>query len=264
MTDIRLAHCGPPAALLKGLRPPTVRLAVVTNGERTHKAFNDPVDAPALLVSYWYLPAFLKAKGDYHFRDWVMDSGAYSAKNSGVEIDLTEYMETCRRLKGEDEKLTEIFALDVIGDWKQSERNTRKMWDAGIEAIPAFHPGEPISVLKGLAKDYPKIAVGGMVGSSSKFKHRFLSEVFANVWPARVHGFGLGCEDMVMSYPFDSVDATSWELRPVAFGQWKQFGNMSVRGGDQNLRGEVEWYLELERKVRFRWRKEMAQLEGAE
>ena len=39
---------------------------------------------------------------------------------------------------------------------------------------------------------------------------------------------------------------------------------MSVRGSSQNLRAEVEWYLELEKKAQVRWRKEMELLESLE
>jgi hypothetical protein len=266
MTTVRLEHGGPPEAIRKGLTNPIVRLALAHNSGpvRIEKAFAEEGGNPALLVSYWYLKGFEANRDKYHYRDWVMDSGAYSADNSGVEVNLTEYIETCRKFVAEDPKLTEVFALDVIGDWKASEKNTRKMWDAGIEAIPAFHPGEPISVLKGLAKDYPKVAIGGMVGASAKFKHRFVSEVFANVWPKKIHGFGIAGERMLMSFPFHSTDATNWEIAPTAFGTWKSFGKMSVRGGSQNLRPEVEWYLKLEQRARQKWRKEMAQLEGAE
>ena len=35
-----------------------------------------------------------------------------------------------------------------------------------------------------------------------------------------------------------------------------------MRGSRQNLRAEVEWYLDLERRARERWRKEMQKLEA--
>ncbi len=64
-----------------------------------------------------------------------------------------------------------------------------------------------------------------------------------------------------MALPWHSVDATNWELGPCKFGNWKSFGNMSVRGSKQNLRAEVEWYLELERLAQHRWRITMEKLE---
>ncbi len=159
-----------------------------------------------------------------------------------------------------DPTLTEVFALDVIGDWKESLNNTEEMWRQGIPAIPCFHYGEPWELLKRLAKDYPKIAIGGCVGKRDKDK--FAGQCFARVWPKKLHGFGFGSEQSIMLYPWHSVDATNWEIGPCKFGRWASFGNanISVRGSQQNLRAEVEWYLELERKARNRWKKEMAQL----
>jgi len=119
-------------------------------------------------------------------------------------------------------------------------------------------------VLVGLARDYKKIAIGGAVGLRPKAKTAFAGQCFARVWPKRIHGFGFGAEWAVMQYPFDSVDATNWEIGPCKFGNWKSFGKMSVRGSSQNLRAEVEWYLALEQRARDRWAKtwEKVQTEG--
>jgi hypothetical protein len=191
-----------------------------------------------------------------------MDSGAFSAHNSGVEIKLQDYIECCKRLIVEDVTLTEVFALDVIGDWKASLKNAKEMWRQGVPAIPCFHFGEPWDVLVGLAKDYPKIAIGGCVGKRGLGKNEFAGQCFARVWPKAVHGFGFGSEKSVMMFPWHSVDATNWELAPCKFGHWKAFDGqrVSVRGSSQNLKLEVQWYLELEQKARNRWRKEMEKI----
>lgn len=220
----------------------------------------DPQTVPALLVSYFYLKGFLKNRSTYIYRDWVMDSGAYSASNSGATIKLADYVDTCRKLLDEDPKLSEVFCLDVIGDWKASEKNCRAMWKAGIEAIPCWHKGEPWDVLIGLARDYPKIAIGGFVSTHAKEKLRIVDQVFARVWPKAIHGFGMCTERLALGYPFHSLDASTWETGPCAFGRWMAFGNMSIRGGSQNLRAEVDWYLNLEKKAQRRWSLEMQQL----
>ena len=57
------------------------------------------------------------------------------------------------------------------------------------------------------------------------------------------------------------MDASSWEIGACGFGNWKQFGHMTVRGSDQDLRGEVNAFLDLEARARVKWAKEMALLE---
>ena len=218
---------------------------------------------PALLVSYVYLEPFLKNRHKYRFRDWVLDSGAFSAMNSGTHISLSTYMDTCKRLMDTDGQLTEIFALDVIGDPKASIKNCETMWKAGIPAIPCFHRGSPEADLKSIAKDYPKIALGGVAMLRGKEKMRFAEQCFARVWPCRIHGFGYGSESQILGLPWHSVDATNWEIGPCKFGRWQSFGHLSVRGSKQNLRAEVEWYLKLEQKARQKFRKQMEELDHA-
>lgn len=220
---------------------------------------------PSVLVSYVFLNSFLQHRHGYRYRDWVLDSGAFSAHQSGVTIDLSAFIDTCRKLLATDPTLTEVFALDVIGDWRASLKNCEEMWKWGIEAIPCYHYGEPEHVLTSLARDYPKIAIGGCATMRIQQKQKFASQCFARVWPKKIHGFGFGSEQSILSLPFHSVDATNWEIRPCRYGYWKAFGaSLSIRGSKQNLRSEVEWYLALEVKARQRWRNEMAKLGDAE
>ncbi len=271
---------GPPKAPTRSDRPqvagpPTLRLAHVPGAQGDNNLIGQrgveqlPKDAwPALLISYFYLQGFEENRHRYAYRDWVMDSGAFSAKSTGTEIDLDAYTGKCADLLVSDPSLTEVFALDVIGDWRESVKNAEYMWARGVPAIPTFHYGSPWDVLKGLAKDYPKVAIGGCVGKRDK--DEFAQQCFARVWPHRLHGFGFGAEKSIMMVPWHSVDATNWETGPCAFGRWNAFGGnkatskgggVSVRGSQQNLRSEVEWYLDLERRARDRWKKEMQKLE---
>lgn len=218
------------------------------------------LEPPALLVSFWYLESFEKRRHLFRYRDWVMDSGAFSAHNSGVTIDIQEYIDTALRLQASDPTLTEIYALDVIGDPDASLRNCEEMVRQGVRALPTFHMGSPWSMLDAL-RDYPKIALGGMVGKPRPAKQRFIEQAFARLWPMKIHGFGLASEDMLLRSPFHSADASSWELAPTKFGSWKAFGKLPVRGAGQDLRPEVEWYLKMERRLRAHWAREMSLLE---
>lgn len=272
MTTIRLAHCGPQSALLTGLKPKeddvtTVRLAYATTptSPRGTLALGSQYETrPALLVSYVYLKGFLSQRAKYGFRDWVLDSGAFSAHMSGTEIKLQDFIACAKGLRAQDPTLTEVFALDVIGDWRASLKNCEQMWKQGVEAIPCYHRGEPEDVLRGMARDYPKIALGGVARLKLKQKNAWAQQCFARVWPKPIHGFGFGSEESVMAMPFHSVDATNWEMGPCAFGSWRTYGKMSVRGGKQDLRGEVEWHLKLEQRAKAKWGKALAELQTKE
>ena len=256
---VRLAHKGN-ERLETAMNAPTVRLAHVAGAQGDncltgrHGVEKLPASsAPALLVSYFYIKGWLKHRGQFSYRDWVMDSGAFSAHNSGEVISLQSYIEACKSLKESDQTLTEVFSLDVISDWKASLKNCEAMWNQGVEAIPCYHVGEPEHVLKTLARDYPKIALGGAVGYRKK--DAWAQECFSRVWPKKIHGFGFGSEKSIMAMPWHSVDATNWELGPCKFGRWNSMGGQYVnwRGSKQNLRAEVEWYLDLEARARLKW-----------
>lgn len=227
-------------------------------------------NAPALLISFWYLKPFLEHQSEYRYRHWALDSGAFSAMNSGAVIDLTDYIKTCKRLMETDPTLQEIFALDAIGNPEQTKENTRIMWEEGIPAIPCFHYGSPERYLMELAEKYPKIAIGGCARRKSGEKMKFARQVFARVWPKAVHGFGFGSEAQIMDVPFHSVDATNWELGPCAFGRWASFkgsgGGLSWKGSKQNLQNEISHYLDIEERARVKWKRQMEELgmgEGA-
>lgn len=263
-----------------GLGKPTVRLAHVDgaqgDGALQGGEGNGPQiewsDAPGLLVSYAYLDPFIKNQHRYRYRDWVMDSGAFTAHNSGKPVDLSAYIDKCLELLSKDPTLTEVFALDVIPKTpkdaakaaEQGLANCEEMWRQGVPAIPCFHQGDPEEVLFAMAKQYPKIALGGVALIRGDQKRMWLSQCFARVWPKKIHGFGMAGEEIVYALPFHSVDATNWELAPCAFGNWQKFGAMSVRGSNQDLRSQVRHYLDLEAKARVRWAKQMAELDALE
>lgn len=248
LMDVKLAHT-------PGAQGDNVLLGQKGNKQITNK--------PALLVSYVYVDKFIKRHKEFAYRDLALDSGAFSAYQSGTEIKIDKYIDDIKRYREmESLKLVEVFALDVIGDWKASLKNTEKMWKAGIEAIPCYHINEPEDVLKGYARDYPKIAIGGVAKAKGTVKSAFANQCFARVWPKKIHGFGFGAKEIVMSLPFHSVDATSWEIGPCGFGRWASYGKMSIRGSKQNLTVEIEYYLNLEREANRRWHKELKLLEG--
>ena len=83
-----------------------------------------------------------------------MDSGAYSVHNRGEVIDVNDFISACKSVDAD-----EIFGLDVIGDYKATQLNLKKQWDAGVKAIPTWHAGEPWSHLEWCAENADKIAV---------------------------------------------------------------------------------------------------------
>lgn len=223
--------------------------------------------APAVLCSYAFYSAydrFLTGAGGVQVREWVLDSGAYSVKKSGTEIKLSDYIDFCKRIADSAVPPREVYALDVIGDWRASQKNVEAMWAAGVPAIPCYHAGEPEDYLRGLAADYPKIALGGASGVLyGDARLRYFAQAFARVWPKRVHGFGVTVDSIVMGYPFDSVDSTSWQIGPTRYGSWKTYGVLKGIRSGHYLRPEVDHYLDMEARSEARWARDLAKVRAA-
>lgn len=235
----------------------TVRLVMIgRSGEDLTGAFVPP---PATLVSYWYLDRVIR-EGWRSCRDWALDSGAYSANSSGTPVDRDEYHARARDLLDRDPSLAEVFALDVIGDWRATLRNTELAWEVGIPAIPTFHLSEPEHVLVHIAKTYPKIALGGVAVRGAP-RYEWAKQCFARVWPKAIHGFGFGDERSIMGLPFHSADASSWCLGPTAFSVWKRYGGrLHVPEEHRDIRPQIRSFLDLETRAQHRWRKQMKEV----
>jgi hypothetical protein len=225
-------------------------------------------DAPGLLVSLPYLRGFREYHAQLYFSDWVLDSGAFSAHASSARAtSVTDYIQVAQEMTASDPRLVEVYSLDVIGSWRQTLANTERLWRAGVEAIPCFHHGEPWDVLRGYARDYPKVALGGVAGLLNN-KLAWAQTCFDVIWPARVHGFAFAGRRALLALPFESVDASNWFSAALRFGLWSCMEGtpgvrkVSWRGTSQNLRCEVEWHLRLEREARARWAQTWAQIDA--
>ena len=245
----------------------TVRLAVGALSPQVRQAFSEHAEAlrPALLVSYWYATEELfAARGNgVYYRDIVIDSGAFSAHNSGAEVELGKYIDFCKALRDRYPFVTEYYSLDVIGDWRATRRNTERMWRQGIPAIPCFHYGEPWDVLTGMARDYPKIALGGVALKHHQPKVAWAADCFSRVWPKRIHGFAYASATALAALPWHSVDSSTWASAPARASRWLAFPRNQqphIDSARQNLTVMKRYYLDLEEKARHRWRRQLAEL----
>lgn len=212
-----------------------------------------PTVRPSILISYAHWAPWVLERYDY--RDWVLDSGAFTAWREGKPIELSAYIDFCLSIRDVYPRLTSIFALDVIGDAAASVRNAEEMTRQGLTVIPTFHLGSPEEFLFEIAAKYDKIALGGMVhaaGSPRQPKRQFTEQCFARVWPKKIHGFGFSGKQ-IERLPWHSVDFSNWIYDPSRWGLWGAFGHKrqsGIRDHDMHLSTEVEHYRRMENKIR--------------
>lgn len=146
-------------------------------------------------------------------KDLLLDSGAYSAYNSGKVIDIDDYIEYANSIT---KYCKFIVALDVIGgDPQDSYDNYVYMKERLIEPqklMPVYHDGEDIKWLHRYLNEGSKcIGLGGLVGIDP---NNFLTvcgmelSKYKDVW---VHAFGITNVRTLSRHTFlTSADSGAW------------------------------------------------------
>lgn len=175
-----------------------------------------------ILASYHYFQKkidLIRSCLDKNF-DVFIDSGAFSAESSGVEIVLHDY---CSYIIESGVKT--YAGLDVIGNAAQTRANMEVMIkEYDLNPIPTFHMGSNLEDLKHLVHgQYSYIALGGLVFSSNVINHcdRVWHYILSHNPKLRVHGFGLTNIELMKRYPWYSVDSSS-------FKSCKRYGRQSI------------------------------------
>jgi hypothetical protein len=163
----------------------------------------------------------------------LLDSGAYTSWTQGVGINIDDYIAFVQRNR---HLISNYVNLDVIPgamgrmDWRSeaieksatgSYANLQRMKDAGLTPIPVFHQGERFHWLERLLDDRePYVGISPYMRSSQRETIRWLDQCFARLKgrPVRTHGFGVTSHILVSSFPWSSVDSTTW-LQGAGNGQ---------------------------------------------
>ncbi|MBU0777726.1 hypothetical protein KKF82_05670 [Patescibacteria group bacterium] len=163
----------------------------------------------------------------------MLDSGAFSAWNTGKNIDLYEYITFC---KDNLSALDYIVNLDKIpGKYgqkhlspEQIEESTRVGWEnyeymikKGIpkeKLIHVFHQGESFKWLEKIVDLMKYIGLSPANDRTTQEKILWLDDCMKYVLDSegfpivKFHGFGVTSLKIMLRYPWYSVDSTSWVL----------------------------------------------------
>lgn len=90
---------------------------------------------------------------------WLLDSGAFTALNTGTEIRLEDYMQFLDTYKS---YIKDYIALDVIGNPEATDKNLRIMLDNGFKPIPVHVRNDSKQRMDELFTLSDWVALGGM------------------------------------------------------------------------------------------------------
>lgn len=168
----------------------------------------------------------------WHF----LDSGAFTLKTRAAEYAARtgksewafydtkahyRYIDDYVRFVLDNWQAIDYFAnVDAIPHAELTWRNQQYIEKTyRVEPIPVVHYRTPLAWLHHyVQRGYRYIGIGGLVGETGSAEcRRWLDELFTLVCPApartptvRLHGFGLTSVDLMVRYPWYSVDSASW------------------------------------------------------
>jgi len=168
-----------------------------------------------ILISFYYFhETDLGADLERYFPskkvDLFADSGAFSAWTKNEKVEVEAYGDW---LLENREYLSIYASLDVRNDLDATLRNQEYLEGLGLRPVPVFHAGSPWDIFEEYCKRYNYIALGGVAGA--RFETEKTSRWYAHCWRraegrAQFHGFGATGWGILRSFPFYSVDSTSW------------------------------------------------------
>lgn len=164
-----------------------------------------------------------------------LDSGAFSAHTQGDEIKIEDYA----RFIHENGKHFSVMAnLDDIGDTgPKSWANYQWLLKEKCFVFPVHHAADEDRylemILDQLEPGVGFMALGGLVGASRVVLRTWLDKMWSKFLTnkdgtpkVRVHGFGLTDTELMVRYPWYSVDSSSWVMTGI-------FGGCLFREGDR-------------------------------
>lgn len=161
--------------------------------------------------------------------DIFMDSGGYSARVSGSQVDIEAYIDCLHQLR----PYLNVYANLDTDSPDESNANLHRLLGAGLRPLPVWHPGWAWSIFEDYCKDFDYVAIGGIVGKQKNTWKERLAGVVRPVYYAfehgvRIHLFGVASLPVLQRVPVYSCDSTSWQVGG-RFGTLISFKNGRMR-----------------------------------
>lgn len=161
----------------------------------------------------------------------TMDEALALAPNQidGFEELLARYVEAVKQY---GDRVWGYIELDQGG--RENKIKTRaKLEKMGMRPIPVYHPiNDGWDYFDKLAKEYDRICIGNLVQANPTVRKRIMATIaqrkreYPDLW---CHALGVSPTPNLLSYPFDSADASTW-LHAVRWGAWHPKADMKRCG----------------------------------
>lgn len=206
----------------------------------------------------------------------IVDSGAFSAWTKKQHINIDKYIEFCKSFKHRPENIYFVNLDKIPGDFgrkptkNEIEESAQIGWNNmlymenhGIKVIHVFHQHEDFKWLDKLVEHQEYIGISPANDVTKQVRMLWLNKVFSRIKASRkTHGFGATAKEIVLGYPWYSVDSTSWKS-PARFASSSTI-NLKKLGFKKNektpgifmkyqLTDEIKRWQKLEKEATQLW-----------
>lgn len=187
----------------------------------------------SILESFYYVNNEFAEKIKY-FKNFLLDSGAFTFLNTKKEIDWNIYLEKYVDFINKYD-IKNFFELDIdniIGYDKVKLLRKKLIKLTNKQPIPVFHRSRGKEEFLNLCSEFDYIAIGGIAikhikKEEYKYFKWFIDE--AHKKGCKIHGLGYTDIKGLKKYDFDSVDSTTWLTGGVRFGYIHKFNNGTIK-----------------------------------
>ena len=170
-----------------------------------------------ILQSFFYADEFTEKYIIPNAKGFMLDSGAFTFMQGKGHTDWDEYVRRYADFINRN-GISLFYELDIdsvvgYGEVKRLREKLERL--TGKQPIPVWHNSRGKDEYIRCAKEYPYVAIGGLVGGKSEYARDlwrffpwFINTAHEN--GAKLHALGFTSLDGIMKYHFDSVDSTAW------------------------------------------------------
>lgn len=169
-----------------------------------------------ILASYAYMrnsPSYRKLilnLSEQGYINLLIDSGAFTAHNSGKPIDLNEYMEACKSFEG---RCWQYVMLDVLRDNKQTIKNFDTMLSKGLNPMGVLTTDMLLDLVPHLLQKNVYIGVPGGTATKGDFIRKRFQDVYQlSNGKAKIHGLGYVKYPDMYQLPLYTVDSSTFAV----------------------------------------------------
>lgn len=150
----------------------------------------------------------------------IVDSGAFSLQH-GQRVDIDEYLRKYAAFinENDNEKILGFFEMDIdsfVGYEKVKQMRT-KLDRVTDKIVPVWHKNRGVEDFKRMCDETPSrmVAVGCVHNLDIRIDQyiNFVNE--AHRRGCKIHGLGMTNMRVLKKVPFDTVDSTSWNSKPI-------------------------------------------------